>query len=124
MSEFLLLAMRGCALTNGLLKRAHFMSPKTNLGLPAFGSGLASRFSRALVALALWLAVVAFAPLSRAVTFTGNVLISEGVTTYDGRDIIVDGATVTINGAHSFTSLSLIDGAVRSRISARTLTRG
>ena len=48
-------------LTSGLLKRAPFMSPKTNLGLPAFGSGLASRFSRALVALALWLAVVGFA---------------------------------------------------------------
>ena len=94
-------------LTSGLLKRAYFMSPKTNSGLPAPGSGLAFRFSRALVALALWLAVAGFAPLLRAVTFTGNVSISEGDTTYDGQDIIVDGATATINGAHSFTSLSL-----------------
>ena len=88
------------------------MSPKTNSGLPVFGSGLAFRFSRALLAFALWLAVIGFAPFSRAVTFTGNVTIAEGDTTYDGQDIIVDGATATINGAHSFTSLSLINGAV------------
>ena len=88
------------------------MSPKTNSGLPAFGSGSAFRFSHALVAFALWLTVICFAPLARAVTFTGNVTISEGDTTYDGQDIIVDGATATINGAHSFTSLSLINGAV------------
>ena len=87
------------------------MSAKTNSGLPASGSGLAFRFSRALVAFALWLAVVGFAPLVCAVTFTSNVTISEGDTTYDGQDIIVDGATATINGAHSFTSLSLINGA-------------
>ena len=83
------------------------MPPTTNVGLPASGSGSAFRSSRALVALALWLAVVGFAPLARAVTFTTNVTISEGDTTYDGQDIIVDGATATINGAHSFTSLSL-----------------
>ena len=47
--------------------------------------------------------MIGFAPLSRAVTFTGNITISEGDTTYDGQDIIVDGATATINGAHSFT---------------------
>ena len=88
------------------------MSPETNSALPAFGSGSAFRFSRALVAFALWLAVVCFAPLSHAVTFTSNVTISEGDTTYDGQDIIMDGATATINGAHSFTSLSLINGAV------------
>ena len=88
------------------------MSPKTNSGLQTFGSELAFRFSRALVAFALWLAVVGFAPLARAVTFTSNVTISEGDTTYDGQDIIVDGAAATINGAHSFTSLSLINGAV------------
>ena len=64
-------------------------------------------FSRAQVALALWLAVVGFAPLAQAVTFTGNVTISECDTTSDGQDTVVDGATVTISGAHSFTSLSL-----------------
>ena len=88
------------------------MSPKTNLGLPATGSGLAFRFSRALVTFALWLAVVGFAPLSRAVTFTSNVTISEGDTTYDGRDIILDGATATIDGGQNVTSLSFIHGAV------------
>ena len=88
------------------------MSPKTHSGPTTFGSGSAFRFSRALVAFAFWLAVIGFAPLARAITFTGNVTISEGVTTYNGQDIIVDGATATINGAHSFTSLSLMNGAV------------
>ena len=88
------------------------MSPKTNSALPVSGSGLAFRFYRALVAFALWLTVVGSAPLARAVTFTSNVTIAEGDTTYDGQDIIVDGATPTINGTHGYTSLSLINGAV------------
>ena len=75
------------------------MSPKTNLGLPASGSGLAFRSSRALVAFALWLAVVGFAPLARAVTFTSNVTISEGVTTYDGQDIIVDASNAKMKSS-------------------------
>ena len=88
------------------------MPSTTNVGLPAFGSGLAFRFSRALVLFALWLAVIGFAPLARAVTFTSNVTISGGDTTYDGQDIIVDGATATIIGARSFISLALTTGAV------------
>ena len=83
------------------------MPPTTNVGLPASGSGLAFRFSRVSLVFALWLAVVCFPPPAEAVTFTGNVTIAEGDTTYDGQDIIVDGATATINGAHSFTALTL-----------------
>lgn len=37
-----------------------------------------------------------------AVTFTNTVTISETNTAYDGQDIVVDGATVTIDGPHSF----------------------
>ena len=76
------------------------------------GSGLTFRSSRAFVAFALLLAVGCFAPFSHAATFTSNVTIAEGDTTYDGQDIIVDGATATINGTHGFASLSLINSAV------------
>ena len=75
------------------------MSPRTNSGLPTFGSGLAFRFSRALVAFALWLAVLGFAPLARAVTFTSNVTISESDTTYDGQDIIVDASNAKMKSS-------------------------
>ena len=92
MSEFLTLAMRRRGGNNRAALARTIMSPKTNSGLPVFCSGLAFRFSRALVALALWLAVVGLAPLARAVTFTSNVTISEGDTTCHGQDIIVDGA--------------------------------
>ena len=88
------------------------MPPKSNSGWQSPSAGSAFRSSRALEAFALWLAVVGVAPLARAVTFTSNVTISEGVTTYDGQDIVVDGATATINGAHNFTSISLTNGAV------------
>ena len=46
------------------------------------------------------------------VIFSSNVTISEGDTTYDGHDILIAGATVTINGPHSFNSLHLISSAV------------
>src|SRR5215475_6762385 len=44
--------------------------------------------------------------------FTNDVTISETDTNYDGQDIVVDGATVTVNGAHSFNSLLLTNNAV------------
>jgi hypothetical protein len=108
------LAMRGRGAHNRAAQTRTSMPPTTNVGLPAFGSGSAFRFARTLVAFVLWLAMVGFAPVSRAVTFTSNVTISEGDTTYDGQDIIVDGATATINGAHSFNSLSLIRRLTRT----------
>ncbi|MBE0540564.1 MAG: Ig-like domain-containing protein, partial [Verrucomicrobia bacterium] len=49
---------------------------------------------------------------SQTVTFTNAVTISDTNTTYDGQDIVVDGATVTINGWHSFNSVLLTNGAV------------
>ena len=49
---------------------------------------------------------------SSAVTFTNAVTISETNLTYDGQDVIVDGATVTIDGPHSFNSVLLTNSAV------------
>ena len=54
--------------------------------------------------------------------FTSNTVISETNTTYDGQDIAIKGATVTIDGSHSFDSVDLIDGAVLTH-SADTATQ-
>jgi hypothetical protein len=52
---------------------------------------------------------------------TSPITINEGDTTYDGKDVLIDGTTVTINGSHSFDSVQLIDGAVLTH-SADTAT--
>jgi len=44
--------------------------------------------------------------------FTADTAIPDGDTTYDGQDICINGATVTIDGAHTFNSIQLIEGAV------------
>jgi hypothetical protein len=36
-----------------------------------------------------------------AATFTTNALLTEADTSYDGQDIVIDGATVAIDGRHS-----------------------
>lgn len=46
-----------------------------------------------------------------AVTFTSPVTISETDTTSEGQDIVVNGATVAINGANNFCSLLPTNGA-------------
>jgi hypothetical protein len=53
-------------------------------------------------------------PLSsaHAATFTTNALISEANTAFDGQDIVVSGATLTVDGRHYFNSLLLTNGAV------------
>ena len=43
---------------------------------------------------------------------TSPLTINEGDTSYDGRRIIVDGTTLTINGTHIFTSLEIINGGL------------
>jgi hypothetical protein len=55
------------------------------------------------------------------VTFTNAATISETDTNYDGQDIVVDGATVTIDGPHSFNSVRLANNAVLTH-SPRTTT--
>lgn len=49
---------------------------------------------------------------SSAVTFTNAVTISETNNIHDGQDIVVDGATVTIDGPHSYNSVLLTNNAV------------
>ena len=44
-------------------------------------------------------------------TLTANITISTNNTAYDGKSIIINCATVTINGAHSFSNLYLVNGA-------------
>ena len=48
----------------------------------------------------------------RAATFTTNALITEADTSFDGQDIVIDGATLTVDGRHYFNSLLLTNGAV------------
>ena len=88
------------------------MPPLNNAGWQFSGAGLAGRFSRAALTFLLWLGVVGSSPLILAVTFTTAVTISESDTTYDGQDIVVNGTTLTVNGAHRFASLLLTNGAV------------
>ena len=51
-----------------------------------------------------------------AATFTNNVTLTETNNTYDGQDIVISGATVTIDGPHSFNSLLLTNGAVLTHL--------
>ncbi|HVM50114.1 MAG TPA: carboxypeptidase-like regulatory domain-containing protein [Candidatus Acidoferrum sp.] len=46
-----------------------------------------------------------------AVTFTNNTAINALNTNYDGMDIVVTNCTLTVDGAHSFASLQVLDGA-------------
>jgi hypothetical protein len=47
-------------------------------------------------------------------TFTTNALITEADTSFDGQDMVVSGATLTVDGRHAFNSLLLTNGAVRN----------
>lgn len=62
----------------------------------------------------VWLAglLVLAAQSLAAVTITSNTTITEGDTTYDGEDLIVKGATVAIDGPHSFSSIQVVNGGV------------
>jgi hypothetical protein len=46
----------------------------------------------------------------RAVTFTSDTTIDFINTNYDGADIVVTNCALTINGAHSFASLQVLNG--------------
>ena len=48
-----------------------------------------------------------FAVQGRAVVFSSNTNISPLNTSYDGQDIIISNCTVTIDGAHGFTSVAV-----------------
>ena len=48
--------------------------------------------------------------VSATTIFTTETIIHEGDTTYDGQDIAIKGATVTIDGPHPFDSVQLVRG--------------
>ncbi|HUD45612.1 MAG TPA: hypothetical protein VMR33_02225, partial [Candidatus Baltobacteraceae bacterium] len=55
------------------------------------------------------------APLLRAQTtneFTSSTIIVATNTAYDGENIVIDGCTLTVDGTHTFNSISLSNGAV------------
>ncbi|TSC56833.1 MAG: hypothetical protein Greene101420_87, partial [Parcubacteria group bacterium Greene1014_20] len=62
-------------------------------------------------------------PARAATTFTVNTSISAANTTFDNDDITCDGAiTLTIDGAHPFNSLSLINGCTLTHTISTTST--
>jgi hypothetical protein len=64
-----------------------------------------------LVVILILLILSSSAPAA-TVVFTTNVTLTESDTTYDGQDIIVINATVSIDGSHAFNSLLLTNNAV------------
>ena len=55
----------------------------------------------------LLLFLLFISPSAPAATFTTNALITEADTSFDGQDIVVSGATLTVDGRHSINSLLL-----------------
>ena len=49
---------------------------------------------------------------AQPVTISTSTLIDVGDTTYEGKDIIVTGCTLTVNGSHAFNSLQVISTAL------------
>jgi hypothetical protein len=49
---------------------------------------------------------------AQTVTINTSTLIDVGNTTYEGKDIIVTGCTLTVNGSHAFNSLQVTDTAL------------
>lgn len=46
------------------------------------------------------------------VTFSSNTTITESDVSFDGFDLLIDGATVAIDGHHDFNSIQIINGGV------------
>ena len=65
--------------------------------------------TKATRSLMVFLCLVAFAGSASAVTtvFTANTVIGSGNTTYDGNDVVVRGCELTVDGSHSFSSLTI-----------------
>ena len=54
------------------------------------------------------------------VTLSEDTSIADGDATYDGQDIVVDGATVTVDGTHSFHSIEIRGGGSITHSTATT----
>lgn len=63
-------------------------------------------------ALASVLAFSLAAPAAHAVVFTSDAVVGCGVPDFDGDDVVVSGATLTVGCNHVFRSLTLVNGAV------------
>ncbi|MFV1968516.1 MAG: hypothetical protein ACC628_24095 [Pirellulaceae bacterium] len=48
--------------------------------------------------------------IDASVTLSTDLTISETEFTYDGEDLLIDGATVAIDGPHSFNSIHVVNG--------------
>ncbi|MCF6288626.1 MAG: hypothetical protein L3J53_05240 [Proteobacteria bacterium] len=62
------------------------------------------------IAIGIILMIAAFPSL--AVTINTDTTITASDVSYDNQDIIVDAATLTIDGSHTFLDFQLINGAV------------
>jgi hypothetical protein len=63
-------------------------------------------------------ALCAVASPAHAVVFITDTTILAGDSTYDGQEIVVDGATLTIGGAHSFAALTVSVGGIVTHAAA------
>lgn len=59
----------------------------------------------------LWLWTMAPAGLAQ-ITIATDTFVAAGDTSLDGQDIVVDHATLTVEGPHTFSSLQLVNSAV------------
>ena len=66
---------------------------------------------RLTVSCMVWLTACTL-PTRGAVTLTENRLLAAGDLSLDGQELIVDAATLTVAGSHTFASLQLRNGAV------------
>lgn len=67
---------------------------------------------RAVLLASVVLALMSGEPAWAVITFTTDTLIDDGDPTYDGEEIVVNGCTVTINGAHNFATLLITNAGV------------
>jgi len=80
-----------------------------------------SVFVRTVLFLGSCLCVFAAPTFADTYTLTSDAVIDPNNTTYDGHDIVVDGCVVTIDGEHSFASLSVTNsGIVTHTVNADT----
>lgn len=94
-------------------ERAQDFSLSASTPSPIVWESVAAGRVRGILLFALLTQLSTFNPqLNAAVTFTNLASISETNTAYDGQDIFVDGAAVTIDGPHSFNSVLLTNDAV------------
>lgn len=76
---------------------------------PLFGLGAAC----------LWVPwLLGSAPAAAAVIFTNDTVITYSDPTYDGQEIVVTNCTVTVDGAHSFLEVRVLNGGILTHTAA------